>query len=85
MKSEMGKIKYKYEQIKKANTKQTCNDCAMIIVGFKILKHAVFKFPKAIEEKKKHQDTPQESSLYKNTSVFDYLENPDFEFYEEVE
>lgn len=79
------KIKDRYEKFKRDNNKQTYNDCAKIIVGFKIVKHIIFKLPKAIEEKKNDTSPKKQNSLYKKESVFDYLEEPDFDYRKEVE
>ena len=85
LKDKYDKLKDGYGKINKYNNKQIYNDCARIIVGFKMVGHIVLKLPKAIEQKKKDETNTNENSFYKNESVFDYLEEPGFEFNEEVE
>lgn len=85
MKNEIEKIKKQYEKFQKDYNKKNYNDCAKVIVGFKIMTHIIFKLPKAIKEKNSKSDNKDENSLYKNKSVFDYIEEPNFEYNDEIE
>ena len=84
MKSKISKIKEKYDNFNKKYNKETYSECAKVIVGVKTIKYAIFKLPEAIQAKKNDTNDYQ-NSLYKNNSVLDYIENPDFEYDEEVE
>ena len=81
----MGMLKDKYAELKKNNNKQIYDGCAKVIVGFKIAKHLIFTLPKAREKMEMDKEVDNKSSLYKNESVLDYLEEPGFEWKEEVE
>ena len=85
MKDEMEKIKNQYEKFQKEYNKKNYNDYAKVIVGFKIIKHVVFKLPKAMKEKNFKSENNNENPLYKNKSIFDYIEEPEFEYNDEVE
>lgn len=85
MKNKIEKLKNQYEKFQKDYNKKNYNDCAKVIVGFKIITHIVFKLPKAIKEKNSKSDNKNENPLYKNKSVFDYIEKPNFEYNDEIE
>lgn len=85
MKNEIEKIKDQYEKFQKEYNQKTYNDCAKVIVGFKMMTHIIFKLPKAIKEKNSKSDNKNENPLYKNKSVFDYIEETNFEYNDEIE
>ncbi len=68
----------KYKKIKEDQRKKDYETIAKYIVGYKTLKHVVFHLPKAYNEKKHDNNSA-------NKSVADYIDEPDFDFQEEVE
>ena len=78
MPKKIGDLINQYKQIEHEQRKQEDETIARIIVGFKSIKHMVYHLPKAYDEKKH-----DENSEYK--SVIDYIEDPEFDYNQEVE
>lgn len=85
MENKMQEIKNKYKTFQQNYNKKSYNDYAKFIVGFKTIKHAIYKLPNAISEKKSEKQNNNENQLYNNHSLFDYIEDPTFNYNDEVE
>ena len=85
MENKIEEIRDKYKNLKKNMNREHYETYAKIIVGGKLLKHMVYKLPNAIRNKKNDKGNAKKNSLYKNNSVLDYIEDPDFDYNKEVE
>lgn len=83
--NEFKNIKDKVENFENNYNKQGYTDCAKVIVGVKLIGHIIYHLPKAYKEKKNSINNNENSNpLYKKNSVFDYIEEPNFEYDDEV-